>query len=446
MLRRIKIDGYKGLRGTDLTLAQEGLTVLLGPNGSGKSSLFGALQLAYELSAEEVGRTHLGGRFADFVEHGDIRQPIGLEVEYDAPPDGATVWRIRIGMNYSSLHIQEEGFLRDRNLISRYQDRGIVLHEEPLRSSKVPSERPIKFSLAPTESLCRHARQYPGTRDGSDNDVWWNLADALNESLGSVRIARLNPVRLAMPVPLNQQVAADGYGLAAQLLHLSSTRRKVFAEIQDRFCALFPWVEEIELPTLARAIERPEDGGLQGLQGFQELEAAILQEPQGFQGRTAGSSTVSHVELRFREKGVGRSYPAREMASGMLLALALLWMAHRPDADRILCFDEPENSVHPYLLGFVYQLLKGLTKSQAGRPPVQVVVATHSVDFVDLCEPEEVRVCERRDDGGVRVRSIRDQQDLAAAVDNYRGAMGELWLSGALGGFPAHAPSRSGSR
>jgi predicted ATPase len=241
-----------------------------------------------------------------------------------------------------------------------------------------------------------------------EEGAWGILAGAVNESLGPVRLAQLNPVALAQPVALGEPVGIDGYGLPAQLLHLSSTRRKVFAEIQDRFCELFSWVEEIELPTV-------------------QLPA----------------SKNDAVELRFREKGVERSYPAREMASGMLLALALLWMVYRPDGDRIICFDEPENSVHPHLLRYVYDLLKGLASPENGRAPVQVLVATHSVNFVNLCEPDEVRMCERGDDGSVQIESVKDKKDLAQALDSYRGAMGELWFSGALGGLPSHGAKAS---
>jgi predicted ATPase len=131
------------------------------------------------------------------------------------------------------------------------------------------------------------------------------------------------------------------------------------------------------------------------------------------------------------------------MASGMLLALALLWMVYRPDGDRMICFDEPENSVHPHLLRYVYDLLKGLTRPEKGRAPVQVLVATHSVDFVNLCEPDEIRICERSDDGSVQIESVKDKKDLAQAIDSYRGAMGELWFSGALGGLPSHGTKSS---
>jgi predicted ATPase len=159
-------------------------------------------------------------------------------------------------------------------------------------------------------------------------------------------------------------------------------------------------------------------------------------------GRLAPDSP--EVQLNFRERGAKVAFPASEMASGMLISLALLWLVLRPEADKIICYDEPENSIHPYLLAKVYSLLRGAARGELGRPPVQVLIATHSVDFVNLCEPNEIRICERSDEG-IKVTSISDEKDLAEAVNNYRGAMGELWNSGALGGVPHGAKSsRSG--
>jgi predicted ATPase len=408
MLRRIKVDGYKGLRGTSLELKQDGLTVLLGPNGSGKSSIFGAIRLLRE-ATEPTGlrEGHVAGEhFADFVTGGDTRNTISLEAEVYGPP---IAWRVVLGKRNEggSLQVLDEQLSDGDHTAVRGPDGNLVVNGNPVDSR-------MSYQL----SLCGQARSYPGFRDNTDQDGWRILAAAVNESLGPVRLAQLNPVRLAQSVPLGEPVGIDGYGLPAQLLHLSSTRRKVFAEIQDRFCELFSWVEEIELPTVQ---------GLSGMQG-----------PQGYT-----TAPTSSVELRFREKGVERSYPAREMASGMLLALALLWMVYRPDGDRIVCFDEPENSVHPHLLRYVYGILKGLTRPENGRASVHVVVATHSVDFVNLCEPDEIRICERSDDGSVQIESVKDKKDLAQALDTYRGAMGELWFSGALGGLPSHGAKSS---
>jgi predicted ATPase len=124
------------------------------------------------------------------------------------------------------------------------------------------------------------------------------------------------------------------------------------------------------------------------------------------------------------------------MASGMLVALALLWVVMRPDPDTVLCYEEPENALHPYLLRQVYGLLGKAARGEFGAPPVQVLVATHSVDFLNLCKPEEVRICERGPDGTATARSIADGKELREVIDAYRGALGELWFSGSLGGVP----------
>jgi predicted ATPase len=434
MLCRVRADGYKNLRETELDLKQDGPTVLLGPNGSGKSSLFGAIRLLREASAGLLRDSHIAGdRFVDYVEHGDIGRKIQLEARAGRA-DRQAVWDLTVGRQSDAHNVQV--------MKEELSDGVESASRDALAGKMLVNRKPVEFSLPEDQTLCYQSRSNPGYRDNSANDIWRGFAETINESLGPVRIAQLNPVSLAKPVSLGRQVEVDGYGLAAELLNLSSTRRKSFAEIQDRFCHLFPWVEEIELPTVTRytspdwaqGFEVP--NGPQGVTGFQGS--------YGAQGLT--TAQVSQVELRFREKGVARSYPACQMASGMLLALALLWMAHRPDGDRIICFDEPENSVHPYLLKYVYDLLKGLTKAEPGRPPIQVLVATHSVDFVNLCEPDEVRICERHADGQLKVQSIRDKKDLESAVDDYKGAMGELWFSGALGGLASNGSASPRSR
>ena len=244
-LHRIEVNGYKGLHGTALDLKQGGLTVLLGPNGSGKSSVFGAIKLLWEASVMSLRESHIAGeRYADFVEHGDSRKSIELKLDARGSATQA-LWRLVLGRaGSSSVKVLEETLTQDSPLhrvVSRDTHGTILLDGKPLDSSVSTNE----------ETICGSTRPYSGVRDGTNNDVWRDPVDRVNHALGSVRIAQLNPVRLAEPVPLGEQVGIDGYGLAAQMLQLSSTRRKVFTEIQDQFCRLFPWVEEIELPTIS---------------------------------------------------------------------------------------------------------------------------------------------------------------------------------------------------
>ena len=51
MITRLKIDGFKNLRGIDLRFSE--FTCIAGPNGSGKSNLFDAIQFL-SLTAEKT--------------------------------------------------------------------------------------------------------------------------------------------------------------------------------------------------------------------------------------------------------------------------------------------------------------------------------------------------------------------------------------------------------
>jgi Predicted ATPases len=62
MIRRIRIDGYKSLRGVELALRP--LTLIIGPNAGGKSNLFDALgllsRMATRPSLADAFREHRG--------------------------------------------------------------------------------------------------------------------------------------------------------------------------------------------------------------------------------------------------------------------------------------------------------------------------------------------------------------------------------------------------
>ncbi len=65
MIRRIRIDGYKSLRGVELALRP--LTLIIGPNAGGKSNLFDALgllsRMATRPSLADAFREHRGIRW-----------------------------------------------------------------------------------------------------------------------------------------------------------------------------------------------------------------------------------------------------------------------------------------------------------------------------------------------------------------------------------------------
>jgi predicted ATPase len=122
----------------------------------------------------------------------------------------------------------------------------------------------------------------------------------------------------------------------------------------------------------------------------------------------------------------GRRIPAHRLSDGTLRFLGLLAILCDPDPPPLVGIEEPELGLHPDLIATVARLL-----IEASRR-TQLVVTTHSADLISFlweC-PEAVVVCERRRSGTTMKRL--DRERLAKWLELYK--LGELWLSGEIGG------------
>ena len=90
---------------------------------------------------------------------------------------------------------------------------------------------------------------------------------------------------------------------------------------------------------------------------------------------------------------------------------------------RLVCFEEPENFIHPELLGALVEVLKKSDK--------QVILSTHSPYFVDFVEPNDIRVVEK-EEGETKVSEVKNPDKLKEALKEM--GLGELWYSGEIGG------------
>jgi predicted ATPase len=131
-----------------------------------------------------------------------------------------------------------------------------------------------------------------------------------------------------------------------------------------------------------------------------------------------------------------RWFEPHEVSDGTLLVLALLVLQHQDQRPAIIGLEEPERGLHPYLLGQVIELLRAISEGKHG-PATQVVLATQSAELLDHVAPHEVRFLERDAAGGVQVRKAPiDDQAWADAIHEYENSVGQMWLSGSLGGVP----------
>ncbi len=92
------------------------------------------------------------------------------------------------------------------------------------------------------------------------------------------------------------------------------------------------------------------------------------------------------VEAR---ESTGVRLPAASLSDGTLRFLTLSVLVADPEAEGLLCIEEPENGIHPAKMAEMVRLLKDLAVDTSKKPGPdnpfrQVIIATHSPVFVQL--------------------------------------------------------------
>jgi predicted ATPase len=134
----------------------------------------------------------------------------------------------------------------------------------------------------------------------------------------------------------------------------------------------------------------------------------------------------SAIQLFLDEAG-DRSISAARLSEGTLRYLSLLSILCHPNPPSLICIEEPELGLHPDLLpNFAKLLIEAATRTQ-------LIITTHSELLLSALSevPECVVVCEYTENGTKLSRP--DPEKLKEWMKDGT-TLGELWLSGKLGG------------
>lgn len=146
---------------------------------------------------------------------------------------------------------------------------------------------------------------------------------------------------------------------------------------------------------------------------------------------------IAHVEskvteegrvlLKFQDGAFADPFLARFVSDGTIKMLAYLVLLHDPKPHPLLCVEEPENQLYPALLSELAEEFRAYAVRGG-----QVFVSTHSPDFLNAAELDEVfwLVKER---GYTQVRRAKDDAQLAAYVAE-GDQLGHLWKEGLFEG------------
>ena len=131
--------------------------------------------------------------------------------------------------------------------------------------------------------------------------------------------------------------------------------------------------------------------------------------------------------LKFQDGAFEDPFLAKYVSDGTIKMLAYLVLLNDPTPFPLLCVEEPENQLYPTLLEELAEEFRDYAKRGG-----QVMVSTHSPDFLNAARSDEVFWLEKRDGFTDIKRASNDPQIVAYMNDGDK--MGYLWKEGFFGG------------
>ena len=144
-------------------------------------------------------------------------------------------------------------------------------------------------------------------------------------------------------------------------------------------------------------------------------------EPSGRNG--------NDIILNWRHRESDLLFGPHQLSDGTLRAICLIALLQQPieDLPYLIVVDEPELGLHPYSLELVASLF------QAVSVDVQVLISTQSSAFVDVFDPNDIVIVERRGEATTFERP--DPKILESWLEEY--SLGEIWEKNVIGGSPS---------
>lgn len=374
-LERLTIKNFKSL--ADVTITPADLTVIIGPNGSGKTNLANAFAFLKEVYAKglETAIQRSGGfenissmkqsrskaaikfETSIIVTWGEFIQDAELYVNakiYDSEegkkslidPDAAVTLTHEFSIkglsktSNSDYHVISESFMIQLN------DR--VVFYAKIGNDPIPIWFDDNFIEIEPDVITSYAREIRNNRNQElliENYPLRYLLGAFRTNMAECAIYQLLPNSSKIPgVPTpNPVLSLYGENLPSLVDYLIKKEYEIWHDILSVMKRVVPTMTDIKTNYLYN--------------------------------KTMG--------LLFYEEGIGRPWNAEEVSDGTILTLAMLCSVNDPRSTLIF-IEEPENSVHPWILR---QLIQNFKIASTYK---DVIITTHSPTLIDMVSPSDI--------------------------------------------------------
>lgn len=163
---------------------------------------------------------------------------------------------------------------------------------------------------------------------------------------------------------------------------------------------------------------------------FDRILEVMKSRVPGVERVEARTTEDGRLMLRFQDGAFEDPFIARYVSDGTIKMFAYLVLLYDPKPHPLLAVEEPENQLHPHLMEELAEEFRGYAR-QGG----QVFVSTHSPDFLNGVELNEVFWLVKREGVSIARRASKDEQIRSLAEEGDR--PGALWKQGL---FPGSGP------
>ena len=384
-IEKIRLKNFKVFQ--DVTIENiPAFCVIIGANGAGKTTLFDVFGFLKDCLTYNVTRAlQARGGFQEVVSRGHESENIALEIQYRLPLIGKerlVTYLVGIG-----LHNKRPAVVRE---VLRYKRGAYGSPYQFLKFAYGKGEAVTnEEDFSKTDEELNREEQDLGAVDilaikGLGQFQKFKAANALRQMIESWHVSdfHIDAARGAKnAIGEYEHLSASGDNLQQVALNLFENHRDVYERILEAMRQRVPGVNEIKT-------KDTEDGRL------------VLQFGNGI----------------FKDPFIDRF-----VSDGTLKMFAYLVLLHDPRPHPFLCVEEPENQLYPRLLSELAEEFR--TYSRKGG---QVMVSTHSPDFLNATEVGEVFWLEKGEDGFSKVCRAADDAQVVAYMEE-GDKMGYLW-------------------
>ena len=386
-IESIRLKNYKSFRDASI-VDMPSLCVVVGANGTGKSTLFGVFGFLKDCLLFNVRHAmQQRGGFREMLSRGaDPGEGIEIEIKFRLEISG--VDRL---VTYL-LHLGEE------------RGRPIVLHEV-LRYKRGRYGSPFHFLDF------RMGEGYAINNEGDfrrDEDL---TREEQRVDSGTLAISGLGQFQRFKAAHAFRRLIENWH---VSDFHISAARGSKDAVGADDHLS----VTGDNLQLVARHIheEHPDI--------FQEIVRRMRERVPGVSSVVPKPTEDGRLLLQFQDGAFVDPFVDRYVSDGTIKMFAYLVLLHDPDPHPLLCVEEPENQLYP---GLLLELAEEF-RDYAIRGRGQVMVSTHSPDFLNALDVDEVFWLVKKN-GYTQVHRARDDAQIVTYM-NDGDKMGYLWKQG----------------